>query len=589
MMSFIRSKNKQMTTILFFPGFVSFFPFFLDRGVMHPRPLGGCGAKRIVYPKVAACADHRRWAMFNKNWAVVIAVFIILGITWITTNRQRLPNNNLGDHSSSRLADGLAPDLSPQALPSAITSSKPARKAPLVGSQLGQGQVNPGIAIPRQKDSAASNEAAPIPSQRPAGDLLIEFGEQYYAKLMQARDEESSIRSEIRRLEKDIEAAKEESASIQLNKPLLGNTWKQLEIGEFESQQEYKKRVDAEKAQEERKFKQSLEEWEAKCQRAELALKKICKTTENRHIGLVRELESAKKKADSVAWQSARHAFLSRKVTGNDISLPRFNRDSLSFEPVIIKPIGTMDLQSSKSKSLMARVEENQLPRLRISLPSLEKAKAFREGFEAGDFICIISIGVELFKAESPIVLQREVVKEEEKWLTKENGEKVAGALIIGLIAQAMGATPEQMQQAGDAIADNPNFQIKPSKERKIIQPEIKVEGTRFHFGLSTNHVTFVDKNMKRVIEAQVTFLDNFLEVDEVMSDAQEGARVLRPGDRIVAVDGKPVHDLRSLRNAVLMCPLNKDYTVTYHRSTSTMDLSFTARAGQYLGIKVKQ
>ncbi len=408
-----------------------------------------------------------------------------------------------------------------------------------------------GVAI-----SATNNIEAQQPTQKSLADSLVDAAQQHQSRVEKSQQEESSIQREIDDEQSNLRSAESDLTSLQEKQPALKQTWKYLEIGEFERQSDFERRRNKVQAEEQRAFASAESEWRRTLSSRENEVRILRAATEQRRKELRGAAQTANEKTASAAWEEPSLPFVTHTLTSKQLSLPRFNRETLSFEPVVIEPFGSTELQSLREGNLVARIEESNKLSVRIKLPSLESAQSFRERFEGGEITCVVVGGLDFVRAESPILVQSEITKEEETYVTKGNAGRTIGAFAIGILAAAIGASPDQMQQIGGQMGSDPNWRMQPTKQKVVVQSEKKVDGTRFHFQMSQEAVSFIDKEQKTVMDASVVILNDFVLVKKIMSDAQHVSRALQPGDRIVRVGDHETRDVRALASAVRPDPV---------------------------------
>ena len=416
------------------------------------------------------------------------------------------------------------------------------------------------------------------------GDLLIESASEHQAKLRKAQQDEVGRQRQIEELQSRFNRAETESTSLLPTRPTPKNSWKTLEIGEFEQENVFLIRRNQAKASEERESERAENEWRAAVSKHEDEVKALRSKTKAQVAELAPSSPSSGLDRTTAAWRIPESINPSRTTTYKEMPLARFNREAMCFETVI-QP-AKFDLPSSQSQTLIASLVETTHTRIRITFPTFESAKAFKESFEAGGIQCRVGLGLDLSYVERPIVLQREVVKMEETIATKDNALKGFGALALAAFAQLAGASPEQMQNMGNAGANSGAFEIKPERRRVVVQPEVKVDGTKFHFAVSHETVFFFDNDRKVLAGAEVEFVDECARVTTITPDAQPAAKLLQPGDRILRVGAKAIRDMRGLHSAIRLFKTGQSFDVSYRRGSSDEVLHFRAEGGKPLGIE---
>lgn len=380
-----------------------------------------------------------------------------------------------------------------------------------------------------------------------------------------------------RRVEDFKQSLVSASASISAtrgSKPVLKGEWRSLEIGEFESKDELQQRQAAAKQREQDLFESATGQWKARLSSQERDFEEFCRSseikTEKLRVESIRLLESLQ----SSIWHVPALPNHRRTLDRSNVTLPRFDRESMSFFPVAIPPSGTTEVRSSRPGNLIVRIEEASTASVRITLPSLSAAKAFKEAFEAGKITCVVEGGLDLGLTESPILLKPEVVRYEER----ADYGAVAWAVGTTLAHYMAGLPPEELERSLQ-------HQDLAKVIRVVEQSEVKEAGTRFHFTMSPESVTFVDSARRPIGDVRVSFLADRPRVKTIRPDAQIASRELQPGDQIIRVGDRETLDFRAIVASIRAFGAGQSFDVTYRRAGFDADRKFKAEGGKPLGI----
>jgi hypothetical protein len=438
------------------------------------------------------------------------------------------------------------------------------------------------IAAMFTSSSVADDVSAQQPGQQSLADSIIDAVQKQQSLIKLAQQEEASIQSQIEEAESKLLSAEDTLASMQGDKPILQNAWKDLQIGEFESQKIFKRRQNEAKTREKREFEKAERDWREQFSKYEASVNLWRPATAQKVKELREAIRTAKERTASCEWHIPELPLLSLELTSKELVLPRFNRESMSFDPVIFQERPAIEMSGSQTGLLVAKIEVSNWSDIAIKLSSLEEAKQFKERFEAGDITCHVVGGLDLTQSESPIILQEEISKEEETYVTPKNTFITA----VGLAILLFGSPPDQTADP-NFIAGNNAFELKSEKSKVIVQPEKKMSGTRYHFNMSQEIVVFLDKERGIVKEASVVFSKDFVRVKEVIADSQLDG-ILQPGDKIVRVGDREIRSATALRSAVRSYKADQTFDVTYRRAESEEDLHLTAQGGKPLGVRAE-
>lgn len=400
----------------------------------------------------------------------------------------------------------------------------------------------------------------------------------------QARAEASAkaiegFQARVESLASTLRSAEADLASVRAARPVLQRNWSALQLGEFETEDDFRRRQEAAKQREKERFDASDRDWRNRLSAKEHDVEKLRRSIEARTAELRDEAERLGERSLASVWEVPALPAFRRTLGVKDFVLPKFDRSSMSFGPVTIPASGVSEMRSSLPGNLIARIEETSTVTIRITLPSLDAAKAFREGFEAGEIVCIVESGLDLGPAgpESPILVKPEVVRYEE---TTDIGA-AARAIGTALIGLASGANPDDVSRAMESQSPT-----SPNVVRVVERHAVKEAGTRYHFTMSPETVSFMNMSRRATDGAVVSLVGDFPAVKLVRADAPPESRVLQPGDRIVRVGDRETRDARAVRAACRAVPSGRAFVVTYRRPGSVKDLSFGAVGGRPLGIE---
>jgi hypothetical protein len=247
----------------------------------------------------------------------------------------------------------------------------------------------------------ASAARAQLVTQQSLADSLVDAAARHQARIATCRQE---LVENLRKLQSEqarVESAAASLASIQSAKPIRRDTWKSLVIGEFESQAEFEQRQRAERLREQLAFEAQERNWKAELSSREKVLNTLVQAVEAGFPESLAATRSLASKAESIEWEVPPLPTFDRSLNHNEITLPKFDRLNMSFGPVAIRPSGVTEVRASRPGNLVARIEESNTATIRITLPSLEEARKFKERFEAGEITCVVAGGLEYRGRES--------------------------------------------------------------------------------------------------------------------------------------------------------------------------------------------
>lgn len=415
--------------------------------------------------------------------------------------------------------------------------------------------------------------------QASLADELVSAAARHQARVEASAKEVEDFQRRVETLASGLRSAEADLSGVRAAKPVLQSKESALQIGEFETEDEFRKRQAVAKQVDQDRFNASERDWRNRISAKEREVERLRRSIEARTAGLRDEAERLGERSLASVWEVPALPAFRRTLGCKDFALPKFDRSSMSFGPVTIPASGISELRSSLPGNLVARIEETSTAAIRITLPSLDAAKAFREGFESGSIVCVVQCGLDLGPAgpESPILVKPEVARYEE---TTDIGAvaRAVGTTLYGLVS---GAHPDDVSRALESQAPaNPNL------VRVVEQPAVLEAGTRYHFTMSPETVSFMDTSQRATDGAAVSFVGDFPRVKVVRANAPPESRVLQQGDRIVRVGDRETRDARAVRAACRAVPPGKDFVVTYRRAGSVRDLTFGAVGGRPLGIE---
>ena len=423
--------------------------------------------------------------------------------------------------------------------------------------------------------------AGPIDNQGTA-DRLIRAVRTSEIRVAETTKRISDLEGQITAAKSFLQAAHLTLSAVPDTKPKLSNRWLQLAIGEFEREKDFEARRSQAKDQEVRKYKAALERWEAALPSTKKDLEEFEASARTQLDKLNLDLADAQRVLDAAIRQGpVLPVVIPRSLTADKMPLPKFNRETMTFGPIAIPTRSKVEFRHSSGESLFAQLEEMRCPQIQIRLPSLDAARLFKERFELGEIVCVVGNGVDYSTAETPIVVPA-IVKEEETLVTGNNVTSAIELLFL-LGMAASGNLPDQPMP--------PLHQFKGGEKRTVtVQQEQKIAGTKYHFTMSPETVVFVDRNQNKIFDdAQVTMFYKLFVVKGLSPDAQQAARVLQPGDHVVAVEKYPVCNTRGLQAAVRSMPVGRSFAVHYCKGGTDEILTFQAVGGRELGVIFRQ
>jgi|GEM_PF-7124474 len=390
---------------------------------------------------------------------------------------------------------------------------------------------------------------------------------------------EQAITEWQRRVEdfgRSMTSALDSISATRAEKPVPKDAWKSLEIGEFESKGEFEQRQAAARKLERDQFETADRQWKSRLASQERELEDFRRSCQVKSEKLQGESTRLLERLQASTWHVPALPSHRRLMDRGSVTLPRFDRESMSFWPVVIPASGVTEVRVSRPGNLVVRIEESSTASIRITLPSLAAAKAFKEAFESGQITCIVEGGLDMGLTESPILVKPEVVRYEEG----TDFGAAALAIATGIVHVIAGSSPEDLERALESQAPP-----SPKLVEVVEQAEVKEAGTRFHFSMSPESVTFIDSARRPIADVRVSRLGDRPRVKTINPDAQPACRELQSGDQIIRVGDREVWDIRAIRSATRSFGTGESFDVTYRRAGSDTDRKFKANGGKKLGI----
>lgn len=370
------------------------------------------------------------------------------------------------------------------------------------------------------------------------------------------------------------------------SKPTVIDRASRLTIGEFESEEAFSKRKAETKLMDAKENKAAVEAWTQRSAALTANLRQAQAAREKEKSAFELEIKEAQAEIVSNYWVSPRFPKLSVIYQAKEAPLPIFDRASMAFDPVVLPKNLVLEFVGTGTPLKMAMAVDPYPTSFRVKFKSLEEARKFKEQYESGQYNCRVTRCLDIQNTESPILIQKEVTKEEETYLTNRNAGNLLGAFIIGALGGAMGASPEAIQRAGESYASDPNFQVKPEKKTVIVQPEKKVDGTRYHFGMTPIDIGFVDSKGSK-IDAVVERKANPAVIDDIAKDSPLVPAGIVAGDKVVRVGDMQIHDATSLRFALRSYLRGEKINVVFMKSGTGKEVTISVEGGQPLGLSV--
>jgi hypothetical protein len=294
---------------------------------------------------------------------------------------------------------------------------------------------------------------------------LIELGRDYDNAVASARQRVNNAQARVTASQKPLLVAQSKLNS--LRKPATVDNVKRLRIGEFETNGEFRQRVERTRASDQQATTAALKLYERRKLAAQSAVDQAKIEMGKQLPVLTRELTNAKAAYKST-WQSLPSKDVTVRVA--NLQLPRFDRDTMSFGPILIgKTIrGGVWNDFDKAKQNAVHLQENYRLSFSLSSPSLNQAKIFKEGIADGTITLTVTHRIQLRKVERPFTVKRDVTVTEEKidW-----GTRSAGFIILA-INQALGGQPPP-----PGVYNVPNKKVK-----RVVTKEETINGARYHY-----------------------------------------------------------------------------------------------------------
>jgi len=362
----------------------------------------------------------------------------------------------------------------------------------------------------------------------------------------------------------------DEVAVIQVRKPQPTENWRQLAIGEFESNEAFARRQKLAKDQEQQRYAQSLREWETSLSAAHdrVAARRRQSPQPNGSQPTMVAVGTSKPLGTLMAF----------KINDGPLQLPLFDRNTMSFQFPI--RVGSFESAYRGDKSTLAslRVPEETI---QIKVTDFEVAKKIKESLANDKASLYYYLEPQLTEQESPIVVkaartERVLEKAASKPSTSEK-------VIVAGIAALLGGDANSIAQSAEMAGMD-----RPAIYKDVNIPAEIRPGVRFHFTLKAVGVALVDENSSSFPNTEITILGRnttSVRVEDHDSPIQEAAKVLRRGDQILSVAGKPVRTVGEYIAATKEQANGKSYVLTYRSVIDGREYDITVVGGKPVGL----
>lgn len=417
-------------------------------------------------------------------------------------------------------------------------------------------------------------------NQQGGVDALADAASRHQAQIVASEKAIAEFKLKYEEFERSFRSAFESVRSTKNGKPVMKDEWKSLAIGEFESDDDFQKRQAAARKREEELFETTSRRWSAQLASQERDLEKFVHSSRKKNESFQAEAVRLDERLRASSWHMPSLPTRRRSLDRGIVTLPRFDRETLSFWPVAIPAADSFEARSSLPGNLVVRIEESATASIRVTLPTLAAAQAFKEAFEAGQITCIVDGCLDMGPTESPILVKPEVVRYE------EGVDYGAAALALGatLLHIWAGSSPEDLERALQSQAAP-----SPKLVKVVEQAEVKEAGTRFHFEMAPKSVSFVDSSRRPIRDVRVTFLGARPTVKAIRPDAQKAIQLLQVGDQIIRVGDRETFHGTVVRALCRSYEAGQSFEVTYRRAGSDADLTLKAEGGRPLGIELQR
>jgi hypothetical protein len=369
-----------------------------------------------------------------------------------------------------------------------------------------------------------------------------------------------------------IDTAPDEVAAFTAKKPEETAAWKNLRIGEFESDEAFKRRQEQARDQETKAYAAALEQLERNV--ASAAERRTAMAS--RREAVVRQDLTPNLVAMGLNRPIGVLVGLSQKPT---LTLPYFDRTRMVFDHVTL-PITTTEVAYQGSNAVLGRFSMSPAD-LQIKFGDLASAQKFKEDATAGRITFAVWAEPWLTQIESPIVTK---AAHDDQEIDKAAVAASAFEYLIVAAASALGADPNSVNQAGGMAGDD----VAHRDHHKLVHyPAETRNGVRFGFDLDTVLVAAVDDSGKQLPGVDIKFNDRpnvTVRVTGLRDDVQTTAKVLKRYDEILSVAGKKVRDTDDCIAAVKARPAGVTFVVCYRSVEDGREHTFVANGGQLLG-----
>jgi hypothetical protein len=317
---------------------------------------------------------------------------------------------------------------------------------------------------------------------------LIERGKAYDNALASARQRVNNVQARVTLSQKPWLVAL--SRLNNLRKPVPVDNVKRLRIGEFETDDAYRQRVERTRASDQQATTAALKSYERQKTAAQNAVLQARSEMGKQRLALTRELTNA-----NTAYKSAeKMPSWDVKVRVANLQMPFFHRDTMSYRDIVIDktiPEGVLnDFDTAKRNAF--RLQEGLKISFSLSAPSLNQAQIFKEGIADGTITLTVYHRIELRKVERPFTVKHNVT------VTEQEVDWGTALTKFGFAAlnQALGGSPPP-----------PGFSYTPPKEvERVVTKEETINGSRYHYVQRPIWVVInKNKNGAEVTEVKMT------------------------------------------------------------------------------------
>lgn len=320
---------------------------------------------------------------------------------------------------------------------------------------------------------------------------LIEIGRDYDNAVASARQRVNNAQARVTSSQKPLLVVQSKLKS--LRKPAPVNNVKRLRIGEFETNEGFRQRVERTKVSDQEATIATLKSYERRKIAAQSAVDQARREMGKQLPVLTRELTNAK-----AAYKSTLQNLPSKEVTVRVaiLRLPRFERDTMSFGPIVIDKTlqGGVWSDFNEAKQTDVHLQENYRVSFSLSSPTLNQAKKFKEDIADGGITLTVTHRIKLLRVERPFTLKSNVAVTE----TKLDWKAGAPGIIVALINSALGGDPPATGYP----------QVPTKKVKRVVTKKKIINGARYHYEKWPVQVMInKNKNGAVVTEAKLTNL----------------------------------------------------------------------------------